>query len=245
MIQIQTTHPFSDWSAAAIMPGKINPPAINFHLSQTPPAGLQAEERVDSATAGSKIISEQVEPEMEEVELTAAPGQESAIQIIESTIRRAHGLDAQQRVLATIGEISREIPENVNHLSPAMAEQLAGRFLKGLELCGELYAMAVSYELKMEILKRKEFSQAMLIRSAGVQGIKTAKEKEMFAFSEPIYMKAADTHVEAKMFRLFIEEKKDSFSKAHYLVRKVADRDQMVNDQNPGREAEWFQTSAT
>lgn len=168
--------------------------------------------------------------------------EKTTVEVIEATIRRAHGMDAQNQVMGKLMEISREIPDNVNHLTPAMAEHLAGRFLKGLEICGELYSMAINYEMKMEIQKRKEFSQAMLVRSAGVAGVKTAKEKEMFAFSDEGYLAAAEHYAEAKMFRVFVEEKKDSFSKAHYLVRKIVDRDQVVGfDGGDGRGADWLQ----
>lgn len=176
-------------------------------------------------------------------ETVATELEKTAVETIEETVRRANGMNAQNQVMGRLMEISREIPDNVNHLSPAMAEYLAGRFLKGLELCGELYSMAINYEMKMEIQKRKEFSQAMLVRSAGVAGIKTAKEKEMFAFSDDLYLASADRYAEAKMFRVFVEEKKDSFSKAHYLVRKIVDRDQIVAGTGmEGQGADWLQT---
>jgi len=170
--------------------------------------------------------------------------QQNNIESIESIVRQTHGLDTQRHVLKTLMEISQEIPENVNALSPAMAEHLAGRFLKGIDLCGELYAMAVSYEMKMEILKKKEFSSAMLVRSADFPSIKTSKDKEQFAFSDEEYIKSADKYVEAKMFRLLVEEKKDAFSKAHYMVRKIVDREQVVDTTVRQKEegAEWFQT---
>lgn len=171
--------------------------------------------------------------------------QQTGIENIESVVRQIHGMDGQRRVLTTLMEISREIPDNVNQLSPAMAEHLAGRFLKGLDLCGELYALAISYELKMEIQKKRDFSNAMLIRSANVPGLKTAKEKEMYAFADAEYLQAADKHVEGKMFRLFVEEKKEAFSKAHYLVRKIVDREQIVDTTTikPVDDGtEWFQT---
>lgn len=171
----------------------------------------------------------------------------SGIETIETMVRQTNGLDGQKRVLKTLMEISREIPDNVNALTPPMAEYLAGRFLKGLDLCGELYALAISYEGKMEIAKRREFSEAMLVRSQGKSGIKTAKEKEMYAFSDEKYCASADKYVEAKMFRLFVEEKKDGFSKAHYLVRKIVDRDQIVSDMgssgNQSNDVEWTQSS--
>lgn len=165
------------------------------------------------------------------------------IESLETIIRQTQGMDGQKRVLKTLLEISREIPDNVNQLAPAMAEYLAGRFLKALDICGELYSMAVSYELKMGILKKKEFSNAMLIRSADVASIKTAKEKEMFAHADADYLAAADRHVEAEMFRTFVEEKKETFGKAHYLMRKIVDREQVVDTvaMQVADETEWSQ----
>lgn len=183
------------------------------------------------------------------VAATAGSSQEDGVQTIESVVLLASGLDGHRSMLKTLMEISREIPDNVNHLTAPMAEYLAGRFLKGLNLCGELYSLAIRYEGKMEIEKRREFSQAMLVRSAGKPGIKTAKEKEMWAFLDEEYCAAADKYVESKMFRLFVEEKKDSFGKAHYLVRKIVDREQIVETtERQGRldgseEVEWSQNS--
>jgi hypothetical protein len=172
--------------------------------------------------------------------------QTPSIENIEAVIRQSHGMDGRHIVLKTLMEISREIPDNVNALTPPMAEHLAARFLKGLDLCGELYALAVSYELKMEVLKKRDFSNAMLVRSANVPGLKTAKEKEMYAFSDELYLQAADKYVEGKMFRLFVEEKKEAFSKAHYMVRKIVDRDQIAPTMiatKAEEEVEWTQTT--
>lgn len=146
------------------------------------------------------------------------------VALIETAIRQAHGQQTTNIIMHTLLAISQEIPENANNLTPEMAEYLAGRFLKGMDLCGELYALAVSFEMKMELNKKKEFSSAMLIRSAEMN-LKTAKEKEMYAHSDEVYLDAANKYTTAKMFRLMVEEKKDAFYKAHYLMRKVSDKD--------------------
>lgn len=168
---------------------------------------------------------------------------------LEAAVRESHGLPTNRLMMNTVLEISREIPENANNLSPEMAEYLAGRFLKGMDICGELYALAVSFEMKMELGKKQEFSNAMIIRSAD-RGLRTAKEKEMYAHADPEYLTAAEKYVSAKMFRLLIEEKKDAFYKAHYLLRKVADKDVGIDHQlevpNPtleGSTDEWSQRS--
>ena len=160
---------------------------------------------------------------------------------LEVAMREIHGLPTNQLMMSTVLDISRELPENVNNLSPEMAEYLAGRFLKGMDICGELYALAISFEMKMELGKKEEFSHAMIVRSADFN-LKTAKEKEMYAHADKIYLEASHRYISAKMFRLLIEEKKDAFYKAHYLLRKIVDRDVGIDHQletaNPALEDE-------
>lgn len=142
---------------------------------------------------------------------------------LETVVRAENGQTAHKPVWSFLLELSREIPDNTNNLDGHMAEYLAGRFLLGLDKCGDLYSMAVHYEMKTEILKKKELSLAMVVRAADA-GIKTAREREMYAFSDEGYLAAADRHAAAKMFRLMVEEKREAFSKAHYLMRKILER---------------------
>lgn len=150
------------------------------------------------------------------------------INTLEADIRALHNLPTDHLVLSTLFEISREIPDNANTIDSHHAEYLAGRFLKGLDLCGELYALAISYEMKQELLKKKEFSNAMIIRATD-KLLKTAKEKEMYAFADELYLAAAEKHIAAKMFRHLVEEKREAFFKAHYLMRKIVDKN-IVSD---------------
>lgn len=177
---------------------------------------------------------------------------ETGIVDMEEMIRQAHGLDIRNKTMKTIVDISREIPDDASSLIGSVAEHLAGRFLRGLDLCGELYSLASSYEMKTELIKKKEFSNAMLIRSSEHPNVKTAKEKEMFAFSDEGYLAQAEKHIAAKMFRIFIEEKKEAFYKAHYMMRKIVDREGTVgdngfgqtdNETNTRKETDWYQTS--
>lgn len=165
---------------------------------------------------------------------------------LESDIRAIHNLPTDHLVLTTLFEISREIPDNANSIDSHHAEYLAGRFLKGLDLCGELYALAISYEMKQELLKKKEFSNAMIIR-ASEKGLKTAKEKEICAYADEIYIEAAEKYISAKMFRHLVEEKREAFFKAHYLMRKIVDKNIVTdsvsyvnsNNSEDSTEEEW------
>lgn len=143
---------------------------------------------------------------------------------LEYIIRNQLKLPVGELVLSTIIEISQEIPDNPNSLTPSNAQYLAGRFLKGMDLCGELYSIAVGYELKQEVLKKREHGLAFTIRSKN-KGLKTAKEKEAYANTDVEYIAAADKYAEAKMFRIRVESMRKDFEKAHYLMRKIADED--------------------
>lgn len=143
---------------------------------------------------------------------------------LEAVIRDHLDLPVNDLILGEIIAISREIPENANNISPSNAQYLAGRFLKGMDLCGELYAISIAYELKMEVQKKREHGQAFILRSKN-KGLKTAKEKEAYANTDEIYLEVADRYAEAKMFRVRVETMRKDFEKAHYLMRKISDQD--------------------
>jgi len=148
----------------------------------------------------------------------------TGLSTLEHIIREQLGLPVSHLVLAEIVEISREIPENTNTLTPSHAQYLAGKFLKGMDLCGELYAISVGYELKMEVLKKKEHGLAFIVRSKNL-GLKTAKEKEAYANTDDLYVEISDKYAESKMFRIRVESMRKDFEKAHYLMRKIAEGD--------------------
>ncbi len=149
---------------------------------------------------------------------------------IENDIRQAHSLaGSDSAIIVEIFNISREIPQNVHDLDPARAEYLAGSMLKGMAMCGELYSLAVSYELKMEARKKAEFSKAMMVRATEA-GFKTAKDREQFAFSDDDFLTAQNKCTEAKMFRTMIEEKKQLFLKAHHLMKDVVSKDTTLTE---------------
>lgn len=159
------------------------------------------------------------------------------ITLLEHMIREQLGLPVSNLVIDQIIDIHKEIPNNVNNINPSYAQYLAGRFLKGMDLCAELYAIAISCELKKEVLKKKEHGDALLNRSKNL-GIKTAKEKEAFANTDKDYLAACDVFADAKAFRILVEMRRKDFEKAHYLMRKVSEEDVEMNDKVPTRDAE-------
>lgn len=143
---------------------------------------------------------------------------------IEEMVRASLGLAPDTALINDIVEITKELPDNANAVSPSFAEYLAGRFLKGLDLCNELYALSIGYELKSEIFKKKAHGEAFIIRSK-TKGLKTAKEMEAYANTDDLYVEAAEKHAESKMLRVLVENIRSDFEKAHYLMRKIAEKD--------------------
>lgn len=157
------------------------------------------------------------------------------------------GLPISNAIASEISEIAQLFPENPNSITPSYAQFLAARFLKGMDLCAELYAVAIGYETKLEIQKRREHGLAIISRSKN-KGFKSVKEKEAYAFTDEEYIAVAEKHAEAKLFRTYIESKRKDFERAHYQMRKLADRDSDLeatdlNTNNDDKENSWQEWS--
>ena len=174
------------------------------------------------------------------VEITEVAGLSSRAETIETSMRREHGLpDSGEMIISHIFEISREIPKNIHDLDTSYAEYLAGTMLKGMAMCGELYSLAVSYELRLESAKKAAFSRAMMVRATDA-GFKSAKDREQFAFSDSDFLDAQGKCTEAKMFKTILEEKKQLFLKAHHLMKDVVSKDtDLVEKTTSSRIDEW------
>lgn len=157
--------------------------------------------------------------------------------LLEHMIREQLKLPVSNLVIDQIVEIHKEIPSNVSNLNPSYAQYLSGRFLKGMDLCADLYAMAVAYELKKESLKKREHGAALL-RRAKEHGAKTAKDKESYANLDEAYLEAADIFADAKSFRILVEMRRKDFEKAHYLMRRISEEDVGIDDPVPTQDAE-------
>lgn len=170
--------------------------------------------------------------------------QEELATSLEQSIREIHGLQVNNTSVADIIAISREIPENVTDLNAATAERLAGRFLKGMDICADLYTLAISYEMRMEAQKKAAFSKAMLV-NAQEAGIKTAKDREQYAFSDEEYLQKNERCIEAKVFKTLLEEKKAVLNKAHHLMKNIVNNDAGHLAENPVAESksEWVRSS--
>jgi hypothetical protein len=141
---------------------------------------------------------------------------------IEKRIRTDVGFPNTAMIVGQIAGAAAEIPDSVSHINPSRARELAGKFLKALDLCGELVAVAAAYESKMHVKQKAAHSEAFLTR-AGVY--KTAKEKEAYAFMDPAYLSQQERYIEATMFRTLIENKREDLGKAYYLMRRISEGD--------------------
>ena len=157
--------------------------------------------------------------------------------LLEHLIREQLGLPVTNLVMGLIIEIHNELPNNVSDINPSYAQYLAGRFLKGMDLCADLFAIAVACEIKKEVLKKKEHGVALLSRSKSL-GLKTAKEKEAYANTDSEYLEACDVFADAKAFRVLVEMRRRDFEKAHYLMRKISEEDVEMSDKVPAKDSE-------
>ena len=146
---------------------------------------------------------------------------------LEVMIRNSAGVPTNKLIVSDIIKITNEIPQNVNQLNASVADYLSGRFLVGINLCGELASFSSGHCLKMLSNKKKEFSIAYHVRSAQNK-CKTVKDKEMYAYMDSLYIEADNKYIEAIMFEKMIDEKIEVLKKAHYLMRKLADKDQSL-----------------
>lgn len=146
----------------------------------------------------------------------------SDIETLEIQMREMAGLPVSTLLVRTVMDISRELPDNANAIAPSYGEYLAGKFLKGMELCGDLASLAFRYEHQTEALKKKEYSTAYLVRAAE-KGYKRQKDQEFYAYQDEIYLEAVEKHGMAKAFRIMITQKHSAFEKAHHMMRKISE----------------------
>jgi hypothetical protein len=171
---------------------------------------------------------------------TEVSGLNSKAELIEMSIRHDHSLpDGGDMLITRIFAISREVPQNIHDLDAPYAEYLAGAMLKGMAMCGELYSLSISYELRCEAAKKAAFSRAMMVK-ASEAGFKSAKDREQYAFADLEFIEAQHKCIEAKMFKTMIEEKKQLFLKAHHLMKDVVSKDTDLPEKSPHvRKDEW------
>lgn len=166
---------------------------------------------------------------------------------LEIEVRRANNMPLDNLMLTDIIAISRCIPEDVNSLDAFAATDLANKFLKGQDMCGELLSLAISYELKMSALTDATFSEAVLVR-AKAAGINSATERKIYGSGDEQYLAANNNLIRAKMFRSLLEEKRNMFGKAHHLMKSLITKDNQGFDSDTKSKklnaTEWTRTSS-
>jgi hypothetical protein len=176
---------------------------------------------------------------MSEEQNSEFPGLATRAELIEMALRREHVLpDGGSMLITRVFSISREIPQNIHDLDPSHAEYLSGVMLKGMSMCGELYSLAVGYELRMEAAKKASYSRAMMVKASDA-GFKSAKDREQFAFADEDFLDAQSKCIEAKMFKTMVEEKKQLFLKAHHLMKDVVSKDTDLVEKAPLIKDDW------
>lgn len=148
----------------------------------------------------------------------------SDLESLERRLREQTGMPENRLIMKTIVDISNEIPQNVNQINPSFAEYLAGRFLSGMDLCGDLIAIAYRYEMHLETSVKREWGTAYNVR-AKVKGYKTGNDKKAYADTDDEYITAKEAYDDAKSFRIMVVNKHKMLEKAHHHMRKIAEQD--------------------
>jgi hypothetical protein len=132
------------------------------------------------------------------------------------------GFDPMDIDLTEIKSLSDALPKDGN-IEANNAEVLATKYLRGVDLCSELLAIAIAYAQKTDTLKKKAYSEAALVKSQNA-GIKTDKSKAWFAEMDDDYINASNKHSEALAFARWVQSKHSSFEKMHYMCKKILER---------------------
>jgi hypothetical protein len=134
-----------------------------------------------------------------------------------------HSFDPMALDITEIKELSSALPRDGN-IDINNAEVLATKYLRGVDLCGELVAMATAYVSKTKDAKQRAYNQAFLIKSSTNKSIKTDKMRVAYAELDDDYSSACEEHNKALAFFKWIESKHKSFEKMHYLCKKILER---------------------
>lgn len=121
-----------------------------------------------------------------------------------------------------IKDLSNLIPRD-GHIDLNIAEELATKFLRGMDLCSELSAMCLAEQTKRQDEKARAYNRA-IIKTANQPGLKTDKMRTAFAEVDQEYIDAQNELNKIKAFSKFIDGKFNSFKAAHYLCKNMLDR---------------------
>lgn len=124
---------------------------------------------------------------------------------------------------SSIRALSNEVPKDGN-IDINNAEVLATKFLRGADMCSELLAIATLYVSKAKDAKQHAYNQAFLIKSESNQKLKTDKLRIAFAELDEEYMEACSRYNEAIAFAKWVDSKYASFTRFHYLCKRILDR---------------------
>lgn len=136
--------------------------------------------------------------------------------------RDVEEFDPMKLDTSEIRELSEAMPKDGN-IDLNNAEVLATKYLRGSDLCSELLAIATAYVAKTDALKKKAYSYAAMVKAAD-NNVKTDKSRAWFADMDDDYMSACNKYAEAIAFAKWVDGKYESFTKMHYMCKKILDR---------------------
>ena len=121
-----------------------------------------------------------------------------------------------------IRALSSAFPKDGN-IDTNNAEVLATKYLRGADICGELFAIAAAHVAKAKTKKDIAYNKAF-VKNMDDKKIKTDKLRAAMAEIDNDYIDACNKYNENLAFAKWINSKYDSFNKMHYLCKKILER---------------------
>lgn len=132
------------------------------------------------------------------------------------------GFDPLDFDTSEIRELSNALPRDGN-IDTNNAENLATKYLRGADICGELLAIATAYVGKCKDKKSIAYNRAF-IKYKDDKTVKTDKLRTSMAEVDEDYIEACGKYNEAIAFAKWIDIKYSSFIRMHYLCKKILER---------------------
>lgn len=137
------------------------------------------------------------------------------------------GWNKNYSVLDLITETMNKFPSDYQLLYiETNAERLALDSLNAIVACDELLAGASAYESKCKTNESREYGLAYHVRSK-TSTCKTSADKEAYSSYDVEYNQASTDYADAKMFRIYVEGKKNNLEKFHYMFKQISNKNNL------------------
>jgi len=143
-------------------------------------------------------------------------------------------------------EMSEQLPQDTN-IDIAIAEKLAGVYLRAADRCSEIHSALIHHTQKMKL--EKNTTRQKLYLAAKGEGHKTVEERKAYAESHPDYVEACEALMKAETVKHWFEDKHKWFLKSHQYMKdklkaeqqhmRSAGFSEVTTDKTSWGEKEW------